>query len=74
MKRECRAGARYVDGGWPKPSNSEAARSNFAAVCLEFLAFFEDFPSNSLEIKRFGRVWREGNGTAKTSCGFDCAV
>jgi hypothetical protein len=41
---------------------------------LEFLPLFEDFPSNSLEIQRFGRVWREGNGTAKTSYGLDWAV
>jgi len=74
MKRECRAGACYVDGGWPKPSRSKAARRDFKAVCLEFLPFFEDFPSNSLEIQRFGRVWREGNGTVKTSYGLDCAV
>ena len=74
MKRECRAGAGYVDGGWPKPSRSKAALRDFTAVCLEFLSFFEDFPNNSLEIQRFGRVWREGNGTVKTSYGLDGAV
>jgi len=39
-----------------------------------FYLFFEDFPSNSLEIQRFGRVWREGNGTGKTSYGLDWTV
>jgi len=52
----------------------QGSTGDFTAVCLEFLSVFEDFPSNSLEIQCFGRVWREGNGTAKTSYGLDCAV
>jgi hypothetical protein len=52
----------------------QGSTGGFTAVCLEFLPFFEDFPSNSLGIQRFGRVWREGNGTAKTSYGLDWAV
>jgi hypothetical protein len=74
MKRECRADASHVDGGWPKPSRSKAVLRVFTAVCLKLLSFLEDFPNNSLEIQRFGRVWREGNGTVKTSYGLDCAV
>jgi hypothetical protein len=63
----------WMEGGRSRPTarRREAILQQFV---WSFLAFFEDFPSNSLEIKRFGRVWREGNGTAKTSCGFDCAV
>jgi hypothetical protein len=63
----------WMTGGRSRPG-ARQHRRNFTAVCLEFLPLFEDFPSNSLEIQRFGRVWREGNGTAKTSYGLDWAV
>jgi hypothetical protein len=52
----------------------QGSTGDFTAVGLEFLPFFENIPSNSLEIQRFGRVWREGNGTAKTSYELDWAV
>jgi hypothetical protein len=57
-----------------KAVQEQGSTGDFTAVCLEFSPFFEGFPSNSLEIQRFGRVWREGNGTAKTSYELDWAV
>jgi hypothetical protein len=63
----------WMEGGQSRP----AARQREAILhqfVWRFLPFFDDFPSNSLEIKHFGRVWREGNGAAKTSCRIDWAV
>jgi len=52
----------------------QGSTEGFYSSLFGVFIFFEDFPSNSLEIQRFGRVWREGNGTVKTSYGLACAV